>query len=444
MEINDKIIEKLEKVGSRIKTIQDTNDRLEKQYDGLDLDNIKDNSAEAAKNLEEIQDIKLKMEAQEKANKERADMLEIELAKKGASLDSVEEERKEKLNAYKNAMGLYLKSGETYPLPKDIVEYIAESYANTAMHGATKEAKISYQKAMVVGVQPSTGYWVLPDRVAEIAQRIFETSPLRGLAMVRTTTSNMVSVPLDDQEIGCGWVGEVQERPETSTPLMAEVSIPIHESYAMPSLSQEALDDSGFDVEGWLTEKVSSKLSRKENEAFINGDGSKKPRGILDYPAWANPDVYEREAIGEREATGDVGQLTNAGDLINLQSDLLEFYDVNANWCMKRKTFADIMTLKDDYGQYLLDPMMIKTGTSKVLLGSPVVFMADMPSIAADATPILYGDFREGYTIVDRFGIRVIRDFYTKKPYTLLYTTKRLGGAITNFQAIKRLRINSA
>jgi HK97 family phage major capsid protein len=185
------------------------------------------------------------------------------------------------------------------------------------------------------------------------------------------------------------------------------------------------------------------RFARQEATAFVSGDAVKKPRGILDYDSWTTAGQYERDAIEHRD-TATVATLAG-DDLIDLQSDLLEAYQGNATWLVHRKIWAEIMQLKDSDNQYLLNPMMLFSGVQMQLLGRPVRFAGDMDSTLGEGNSIaIYGDFREGYTVVDRIGIRVLRDPYTQKQYVKFYTTKRVGGAVTNYQALKVLDVQES
>jgi HK97 family phage major capsid protein len=246
---------------------------------------------------------------------------------------------------------------------------------------------------------------------------------------------------IDDDEPSIERVGEVESRAITDTPEVGLLTIPVHEYSAKPQASQRMLDDAGFDIEGWLNGKVSRKIGREENTDFVTGDGSKKAKGFLSYDAWTVAGTYERDALEQRTGTGTAGTLDQAKDFIKLQTDLIEDYQQSAVWTMRRKSWASILELQDENGQFLLrfgDYM--RSGTDLLLLGKPVNIMADMPAIANNSLSVAYGDFGMGYTIVDRFGIRVLRDPYSNKPYVQFYTTKRTGGAVTNFEAIKILK----
>lgn len=430
------IVTKLGEVGDRIKSLQETNDRLEKQYDGLDFQNVKENAEKAAKSMEEIQGLKTQLAAID--YKERLDEIEIAIARNGGhdGQDPAQEK------AYKTSMLKYMRRGTQ--IEDNVVEQICKSQIELEHLGVGDDTRVQSEvKDLVAASGPDGGYFILPDRSSSISTRIFESSPLRPVANVVTTSSDMWEIPLDDDEHDAGWVGEVESRADTGTSQVALIRIPVHELYAQPKATQKMLDDAGFDIEAWSNNKVSSKFSRLENTSFVSGDGSKKSKGFLTYAAWAAAGVYERQKVEQVTATGTAGSLDNADDLITLQNTLLEDYQSGAAWGMRRATFSSVMQLKDSQGAYLLDPRILKTGTDKVLLGNPVIFMADMPAVAANALAVVYADWSEFYTIVDRLGIRIIRDPYTSKPYVKFYTTKRVGGAVTNFQAGKILKINA-
>lgn len=429
------VIEKLEEIGNQIQQVQEKSTSLEEKYDGLDFENVRENAEKAAKGMEELQNIKQAIEAQD--YKDRLDTIELAIAKAGGvdKNDPVQEK------AYKTAMLGYLRKG--HAIPDEMLEIMCKSQVEMEILGADEEAINFHKKDLIAAVGPDGGYFILPDRATSISTRIFETSPLRPLASVVTTTSDIWELPLDDDEMASGWVGETQTRTTTDTPEIGLIKIPVHEGFAQPRATQKMLDDAGFDIEAWINKKVSAKLGRQENTSFVSGDGSKKPKGFLTYDAWTTAGTYQRDAVEQITATGTVGALDEADDLVNLQNSLLEDYQSGASFGMRRATFTSVMTLKDTNGAYLIDPRIIKTGTDKILLGSPVTFMSDMPAVAAAALPVVFADFREFYTIVDRLGIRVLRDPYTSKPYVRFYTTKRVGGAVSNYQAGKILKINS-
>lgn len=434
MSDQETIVTKLKEIGDQIKHVQDTNDKLKEKYDGLDLTNIKENAEKAAQGLEEVQEIKQKIAALD--YKDRLDAIELAIAKRRGGKDEEGEK------AYKKAMLGYMRKNQ--PLPPEILEDICEKQIDMELLGVADEEKLKFlKKDLVAASGPDGGYFILPDRASTISTRIFESSPLRPVCEVVTTTSDTWEQVLDDDEFSSGWVGEVEARATTTTSEIGLIRIPVHEGYAKPRATQKMLDDAGFDIESWVNGKVSRKLGRQENTSFVVGNGSKKPKGFLTYPAWAVAGTYERDAVEQITATGTAGTLDEANDLITLQNALIEELQAGASWGMNRSTFTAVMQLQDTTGQYLLNPRILKEGTDKMLLGKNVIFMNDMPAVAANALAVVYANWMEFYTIVDRLGIRVLRDPYTEKPYVLFYTTKRVGGAVTSFQAGKILKINA-
>ena len=435
-ETNKVVLEKLGEIGDRIQHVQEKSDSLAEKYDALDFASVKENADLAAKGLEEVQQLKQDIAAFD--FKERMDAIELAIARSGGHDRTDPDQEK----AYKKAMLGYLRKGRM--IPDEVLEIMCKSQVDMELLGIGEDDRIEFlKKDLVAASGPDGGYFIIPDRASSISVRIFESSPIRPVANIVTTMSDVWEIPLDDDEFSSGWVGEVEARPDTLTSEIGLIKIPVHEGYAQPRATQKMLDDAGFDIESWINQKVSSKLGRQENTAFVAGDGSKKPKGFLDYPAWAAAGVYERHKVEQYVSTGTAGTVDEADDFITLSNMLLEEFQAGAAWGMRRATFTDVMTLKDTQGRYLIDPQIIKTSTDKVLVGSPVIFMSDMPAVAANALSVVFADWSEFYTIVDRLGIRILRDPYTATPYVRFYTTKRVGGAVTNYQAGKIMKVKA-
>lgn len=295
-------------------------------------------------------------------------------------------------------------------------------------------------KALSVGSDPDGGYTVTPDMSGRIASLVRETSPMRQVANVITIGTDALEGIHDLNEATSGWVGETEARSETAAPKIGEYRIPVHEQYAEPRATQKLLDDSLFNVEEWLAMKIAERLTRMENEAFVTGNGVKKPRGFLTYAA-GTPSASGFSVI-ERVLSGASGKFasSNPGDaLISLVYALKSAYREKAVFMMKRSTLAEVRKLKDENDNYIWQPdFQMKQGGT--LLGFNVVEAEDMPEMAADSLSIAFGDFNAGYQIVDRQGIRILRDSFTAKPYVKFYTTKRVGGDVVNFEAIKLMK----
>jgi HK97 family phage major capsid protein len=241
-----------------------------------------------------------------------------------------------------------------------------------------------------------------------------------------------------------GWVAETAARPQTTTATLAELQFPTMELYAMPAATASLLEDAVVDLDQWISSEVEAAFAEQEGAAFISGDGTAKPKGFLSYATVAEAN-WAWGKIGYT-VTGVAGELpaTSPSDiLIDTVYSLKAGYRQNANWVMNRKTQAAIRKLKDADGNYLWQPPSA-VGQRALLMGFPLVEAEDMPDIDDDATPLAFGDFGRGYLVVHRAGVRVLRDPYSAKPYVLFYTTKRVGGGVQDFDAIKLLKFGTA
>jgi len=299
-------------------------------------------------------------------------------------------------------------------------------------------------KAMSYGSGPDGGYLV-PDEVeTEIGKRLAALSPIRSIASVRQVSSSVLKKPFAVSGPATGWVGETASRPQTNTATLDELSFPTAEIYAMPAATASLLDDSVVDLDQWIAGEVEAVFAEQEGKAFVTGDGTNKPRGFLDYDlvaegSWAWDKIgYTLTGVSDNWAASDPSDI-----LIDTIYALKAGYRQNANWVMNRKTQAAIRKMKDEQGNYLWQPPAVAGGQA-MLAGFPVVEAEDMPDIGADATPIAFGDFARGYLVVDRTGVRVLRDPYSAKPYVLFYITKRVGGGVQDFDAIKLIKFGTA
>lgn len=348
------------------------------------------------------------------------------------------------LAARNASMGL---AGNGRPLEGERKEINAalRSYIKTG-NAEGINAMLAVSAGMSVGSDPDGGYTVYPTLSSQMTRRVFELSPMRRLARVVPVSSSSFEEFNDLDEAEANWVGEKQARPETDTPQIGVLNIPVHEVYAMPKVTQKLLDDSELDLAQWLVEKCSMRFARKEGAAFVNGDGALKPRGFLTYPTAATGDASRAWGTLEHVNTGvsanfDTG--TAATDkLIDLVYKLKVAYRANARWSMNRATAGVVRKMKDGDGNYIWQASAAE-GQPDRLLGFPVELDEEMPNIGANSLSIAFGDFREGYTIVDRHGLRLLRDPFSAKPHVLFYTYKRVGGDVSNFEAIKLLRFGT-
>ena len=294
-------------------------------------------------------------------------------------------------------------------------------------------------KAMATDSNPDGGYLVMPELSATMVTRIFETSPLRLVANVEQTGSKSRTFLIDDDEGTAEWTGEKAAASE-DTPDLGQKEIAVHNVRAKMNATADVLDDAYVDLASWLVNKGSDKIARSENTAFFSGNGVAKPRGLLTYAAWASAGVYERDKI-EQIASGAVAGITADG-LIGLQAALKEGYQAGARFLMKRGTYGDILKLKGA-DQFHFGPVMLKDGQAQLtLLGKPVIFCDDMQANGTGSNlAVAYGDFSRAYTILDRVGLVVLRVPYSAHPYTIFHLTKRTGGDVTNFDAVKLLKV---
>lgn len=299
------------------------------------------------------------------------------------------------------------------------------------------------EKALSVGSNPDGGYLVPAQTETEITRLLTGISPMRAICGVRQVSSSVYKKPITVTGPQVGWVGETAARNQTNAQVIDELSFPTTELYAMPAATQAFLDDAVVDVGQWIAEEVNAAFAEQETMAFILGDGVNKPAGFLDADTVAE-DNRAWDKLGYI-ATGEEGGFSSgaAGDasdvLVDLVYALKAGYRQNATWLMNRRTQAVVRKLKDADGGYLWQPAGTPDGRAS-LMGFPLVEAEDMPDIDVDSFSIAFGDFRRGYLIVDRQGVNVLRDPYSAKPYVLFYTTKRVGGGVADFDAIKLLK----
>jgi HK97 family phage major capsid protein len=325
-------------------------------------------------------------------------------------------ERPQEPSEHKRAFDAYVRKGETHGL------------------SAIEE------KAMSIGSGTDGGYLVPSQTEAEISRLLSKASPMRSIADVRQSSVTMYKKPFAITGAASGWIGETAARPQTNSPTLAELQFPAFELYAQPAATQALLDDSIVNLDEWLAREVETVFAEQETDAFINGDGTTRPKGFMAYTkvanaswTWGNTGYIATGVAGAFAATNPTDKL------IDMAYALKAGYRQNARWIMNRNTQAAIRKFKDAQGNYLWQPAATPEGNA-TLLSFPVVESEYMPDIATDAHAVAFGDFKRGYLIVDRVGVRLLRDPFSTKPYVLFYTTKRVAGGIQDFDAIKTLK----
>ncbi|KQS65052.1 capsid protein [Methylobacterium sp. Leaf361] len=297
-------------------------------------------------------------------------------------------------------------------------------------------------KALSAGSGPDGGYLV-PDTIERtVLARLGQVSPIRSIASVQPISGAQYKRAVSVGAPVTGWAAETAPRPETAAPALSEIAFPAMELYAMPAATQTLLDDSVVDLDAWLSAEVETAFAEQEGVAFVSGNGASRPRGFLSYDTVANA-TWVPGKIGT-VATGAAGAFPSAspGDaLFDLIYGLRAAYRQNAGFVMNRRTQSAIRKFKDSEGNYLWQPPLA-AGRSATLVGFPVTEAEAMPDLAKDSLSVAFGDFRRGYLVVDRTGMRVLRDPYSAKPYVLFYTTKRVGGGVQDFDALKLLKFS--
>lgn len=353
-------------------------------------------------------DLQDKLQKQE----ERLTMLDHKSALRGRPALST---RVEVEAPHKKAFEAYLRSGD-----------------DDGLRGLTLDGK-----SMNTSVNSDGGYLVDPETAEMIKSTLASTASIRAVASVVNVEAASFDVLIDQNDTGAGWADEAAATAETGTPTIERISIPLYELNAMPKVSQRLLDDSAFDVEGWLAGRIADKFLRAEAAAFVEGDGIDKPRGFLDHTTVANGS-WSWGSLGY-VTTGAAADLGDGDALIDLVYALGAQYRAGATFVMNSKTAGALRKLKDADGRHLWADGFA-AGEPARLLGYAVLIAEDMPDAGADAFPVAFGDFSAGYTIAERPDVRVLRDPFSAKPHVLFYATKRVGGDVSDFAAIKLLR----
>ena len=353
------------------------------------------------------QDITQKMKQQE----ERLNMTYMSQRPQLSTSDMVEA-------PHQKAMDAYLRSGDD------------DGLRSLALEG----------KSMNTAVSAEGGYLVDPQTAETVKSVLTSSASIRSIATVVNVEATSFDVLVDRTEMGAGWATENGSTQETDTSLFDRISIPLHELSAMPKASQRLLDDAAFDVEGWLATRIADKFATSEAAAFITGDGIDKPRGFLVYPnideqswTWGSLGYVATGASGDFEASKP------SDAIVDLVYALGAKYRANASFVMNSKTAGAVRKMKDADGRFRWTDSLA-AGQPAQLMGYPVLIAEDMPDIGVDTTAIAFGDFGAGYTVAERPDLRVLRDPFSAKPHVLFYATKRVGGDVTDFSAIKLLK----
>lgn len=400
--------------------------------------------------VEAFDEFMMAFEAFKEANDERLAQIESRV-----SADVVTTEKMERINRaldeHKHLVdGLVLKSRRPHLSAERTETSLAALQHKAAFngyvrHGAETQLRALEGKAMSVGSDADGGYLVPEETEREIGRLLSNASPIRAIAGVREISGSVYKKPFAVTGPATGWVAETAARATpTDTATLAELSFPAMELYAMPAATQTLLDDSAVNIDEWIAGEVQVAFAEQEGAAFVTGNGTNKPTGFLAYTN-VSESAWEWGKLGYI-ATGVDGEFpaSDPSDvLIDLVYALKAGYRQNAPWVMNRRTQGEIRKIKDADGNYIWQPAAQAGGVAS-LLNFPIAEAEDVPDIDTDTFSVAFGDFRRGYLVVDRLGVRILRDPFSSKPYVLFYTTKRVGGGVQDFDAIKLLKFGES
>ena len=304
------------------------------------------------------------------------------------------------------------------------------------------------RKALSTLSNPDGGWLTSADTSGRIITKVRDMSPLRRYANVKNTSKGILTGIVNNGRNSYAWVGETETRAETNTKQFGEYEIRLHELYAYPKVSNTMLDDADYDIESLMIQDGSMGFAEGEADAFINGNGVKKPRGIMSQTFAYTGDNARAWGSVQKIKTGVNGGFATTGQankLLDMACGLRAIYQANAVWGMNRFTLAEVMKLQDDTGNYIfLQGFNLQTGAFGTLLGHPVDASFDhMADIATDSLSIIYGDLGAAYQIADRRGISIVRDNITTPGQTKWNMSKRVGGDVVNFEAYRALEFKA-
>ena len=322
------------------------------------------------------------------------------------------------------------------------VEYAKADFANYIRKGD----EVMFTKALSDKTGEDGGHMLPHEIINKINEQLKILSPMRAISNVITISTNSIDMIVDSKEPDANWVAATTEtRDETTSPQITKIKIPVHEIYAKPKANQHLLDDAQINVEEWLINKIAEKIATLENNAFVNGSGTNCPKGFLNYESDDKVDSDRDFGKLQHFITGADGKFTSDAEAVNLLVDMVcslkPKYAKRAKWIMSRSALSVIRKLKNSDGVFLWQPSLSES-TPATLLGYPVIIDDDMPALVdgTSSVSVAFGDFEAGYQIVDRQGLKILRDPYTSKPFVEFYASKRCGGAVVDSKAIKLLK----
>ena len=375
------------------------------------------------------------------ANDERLEAIERKVASDILLEEKVDRIDRALSNAQSSLDRLSLVSRRPHASVENIIDSERKNAWASYMRRGDENAIARIEAKSLSSSVASDGGHVAPPEVQAIIERTLASiSPMRRIAAVRPTTSGNFRKPVSTTSAQAGWVAETGARAQTNTPNLELLSFPIGEIYALAAATQTLLDDAAVDIDSWLASEIAQSFAVAEGAAFISGDGTNKPKGLLAYNIVAdNVQTYGDLGYVASGAAGAFATANPVDKLVDLTYAPKTPYRANSSFLMNRRTLSQVRKFKDSNGNYIWQPSLV-SGQPTTLLGYAVYECEDMPDIAANSHSIAYGDFEKGYLIVDRTDVRVLRDPYSNKPFVLFYVTKRVGGGVQDFSAIKLMK----
>jgi len=384
------------------------------------------------------------LEAKLAALNEALDKVQTKLSRPGVLATKSEDRQSPEAEAYKAAFMNWVRNPSD-PERRTALQLRARELRKVETKAGGDEDGFETRAAQTVTSTGSAGGFALPEIIERQIQRLsVDISPIRQIATVRTVGSPDYKELFDINGAAFEWVGEAGTRSQTNTPDLAEVAPTFGMASARPRASEESLDDLFFDVESWLINSAAEAIALGEGLAFVSGNGTNRPTGFLAGPTPVTT-VDASRAFGTLQyiASGQAAALPTSADVFfDLVYALRARYRANATWVLNKLVLSSVRKYKDTTNQYLWQPSL-SMNQPETFMGYPIVEAEDMPAVAANAFPVAFGDFREGYLIADRVGMRMTRDDITVPGFVQFYIRKRVGGRIRNSQAIKLLRIST-
>jgi len=420
------VADALDKIATAFDEYKKTNDaRIEAVKSGASTEAFDLHLAKIDAHIDSLGEMKTKLEK-----------METKLARPGAGEAGRQEGESKEAVEYRHAFLDWMRA------PNDHERQQKAAAAAKQLEAKNRDGRET-RATQTVTSTGSAGGFALPEIIErQIARLSVDISPIRQIATVRTVGSPDYKELFDVNGAGFEWLGETDTRNQTNTPDLAEVAPTFGMASAKPQASEESLDDLFFDVESWLVSSAAEAIAQGEGVAFISGNGTKKPTGFLAGPTPVTTADSSR-AFGTLQyiASGQSAALPTSADVFyDLVYSLRARYRNNAQWVTSKLVLAALRKYKDTTNQYLWQPA-VTAGQPATFMGFGITEAEDMPAVGAGAFPLAFGDFKEGYLIADRVGMRITRDEITTPGFVKFYVRKRVGGKLRNTQAIKLLKI---